>query len=299
MNQFNPAVQKIISYILLLWVFGTVACKKCDDPNNPDCPNYCEGRPEVSADFTMHEISGQGNCSLPDDFEKLPDIETNTVNDLSLVRFTAKQNLDEYYWLIGAETLKTKSVFRAYFPRGKSVPITLIGYRNPDKRCHPNDDGWDTVTKYLYCLDAEESLAPKGPDYRNLCMGWFNGYNTSNKNDTFTFGFHFFATTKSGFPNDTFTSTYFVNIPVRGKDSKVNPVDFSTFKGGYNANSTCIEPLGKADSTGYLYVEGTMFTLDSGASITFDYQYRTNRFSPQTGWVSKIHRDKFIGKRIK
>lgn len=274
-------------------ILSTPACKKCKDPSNPDCDNYdpCYGSSEVSADFRIFETRGQADCVIPD-------IESNTFTDLSFVRFTANQDLDEYHWIVGAETINSKSFIRRGFPRGISTAITLIGYREPNKRCHPADDGWDTVTKNIYCLDKIYSF--KEPIYDNICLGWYNGYNISNPSDTFTFGYGIYDNLirgSGGSGTDTFTLGYFENIPVKGLNSKSN----RQFPGGYlphgqTANSNCfsVGSGGFADSTGKLSVSGLMYTLDSGRSIRFEYKYYT-----ANGNITKHYENVFIGKKVK
>lgn len=284
----------IFRYFLMLttalMLLTTPACKKCKDPTNPDCDNYdpCFGSSEVSADFTIHEVTDGShidNCTPPV-------IESSIVNDLSFVKFTSKQDLDEYYWIVGSETIKSKSFSRMGFPRGKHTPITLIGYRTPNNRCYPNDDGWDTITKFIYCLEMNNDF--KEPIYTSLCYGWFNGYNISDKTDTFTMTYWFYDAQLQGF-SMIITTDYFINIPFKGARSDISTAPRSApFRGTTGANAICIQPRGAPDSTGFLHIEGIMYTLDSGHSITFDYKY-TTRIKGEL----KYNFNTFIGKRIK
>jgi hypothetical protein len=130
-------------------------CKEeCDDASNPECPNYvapvypCAGHSEVSADFTIEMNVYAGT---PVWYES-----DYCIADVNEVRITAL--LDDaisYTWILGLDTINTQQhVFN--FPAiyaGMSLPITLIVIAEPDTLCYPNDDGLDTITRYVTITD--------------------------------------------------------------------------------------------------------------------------------------------------
>ncbi len=83
----------------------------------------------------------------------------------------------EYTWIIGAETLHTRVVQRSGFPKGETIPITLIVKKTPNAMCFPNDDGIDTLVRYMHVLP--DSIPPRG-------YGVFRGTLDEAPLDTFT-----------------------------------------------------------------------------------------------------------------
>src|SRR5690606_9243363 len=78
--------------------------------------------------------------------------ETDTIFKDKNVRFTAKEKNAEYTWYMGTEIL-TDSVVQRYFGddlAGANLPITLVVKKQPNKLCFPNDDGYDSITKYIH-----------------------------------------------------------------------------------------------------------------------------------------------------
>lgn len=67
------------------------------------------------------------------------------------VRFRPKQDGGSYKWYISSEILETSEVIRFFCTptEGQTVPITLVHRKIPNKICFPNDDGYDSTTKYL------------------------------------------------------------------------------------------------------------------------------------------------------
>jgi hypothetical protein len=146
--------------------------KKCSDPTNPDCDNYnpCYGKKAVSAAFTIFE-----EVNVVPTFE-VPYYDTDTIT-MNQARFTALEEGAEYEWHIGSEILRTKSFTRSDFPQNQSIPVTLIVKKTPDTSCFPNDDGADTLTRYLWkCRFFDNSKL----------FGTFKGFFDNNKQDTAT-----------------------------------------------------------------------------------------------------------------
>ena len=128
--------------IYILFFFLAVSCKK--DKITPPAPDPCIGLQEVSADFTMEEMT-HANENLA------KYTNTDTIFSKKNVRFTAKEENAEYTWYIGTEVLHTRS-FTRYFGatlEGQSLPITLVVKKAANTSCFPMDDGYDSIVKYL------------------------------------------------------------------------------------------------------------------------------------------------------
>ncbi len=131
--------------LAMLLAMAASGCDRCDDPTNPECRNYdpCLVQGAVSAEFEMFE-NGFG---WP---EQLPVVgQINSCNTLVL---TASQDLDSYEWLIGLEPTprlgRTVTVTFECTPFNR-IAIRLIVKGQPNLACDPNDDGIDTVIKYV------------------------------------------------------------------------------------------------------------------------------------------------------
>jgi hypothetical protein len=148
--------------LLVLCLVGFGSCENCEDITNPECKNYdpCwEG--EVKASFTIME-QFSGNYTP---IRYFVPYDTDTINQY-LVEFAAPEGFNKYTWLIGSEVLNQQVVYRNNFPRGQTTPITLIVERTPNNICFPNDDGIDTLVRYMYrTLDRCEQLVD----------GWYIG----------------------------------------------------------------------------------------------------------------------------
>jgi hypothetical protein len=166
---------KYICLLLLVLAIGLGGqCKKkCYDPTNPQCEDYdpCYGKKKVSAQFTIQEAVANRSEQW-----KYYDTDTIFTDGAS---FAALEENAQYEWHIGADVLSTKKVTRTQFPRGQTIPITLIVTKAPDKSCFPNDRGRDSVTRWMYIT------APNEP---SKVYGSFKGHfgNSNNLKDTST-----------------------------------------------------------------------------------------------------------------
>ncbi|MEZ4775016.1 MAG: hypothetical protein R3D00_17665 [Bacteroidia bacterium] len=149
--------------IFLLLTALLTGCK-CDDPTNPECPNYCvdETNPEcpnynpcldkkpVSAAFEIREAFYLG---YPPDWETY---DTDTVVT-GLVEFYALEADAQYEWHIGSEVIRTRSVARSDFPPGNTT-IRLKVTKKPDIMCFPDDDGVDSLARTFFQKTGCNSL---------------------------------------------------------------------------------------------------------------------------------------------
>jgi hypothetical protein len=158
-------IKLLVSISVLIFILNS--CEKEPVENPCEC-----GQKPVSANFTITETRGWPDWLIAD-FEPY---DTDTIMFGSAV-FTALEEDATYTWLIGIETLQDKVVERSGFPEGQAVPITLIIEKTPDNECFPNDDGRDTLTRYLYKAESR---------CESLIQGEYHGALVSNPQDTFT-----------------------------------------------------------------------------------------------------------------
>ena len=161
-----PPYSLIPLFLFVLFLF-LPGCRKCDDPTDPECPNYCvdetnpecpnydpcSGKSDVSAAFLMEEdVPWVFTDSLVFRY-----IDSDTSNSPH-VRFTALDPDATYEWYIGAGRY-SKQQFTLRFDEvqrdapGSTIPITLVTTRTPDAACFPNSTGKDTLTRYLTIMD--------------------------------------------------------------------------------------------------------------------------------------------------
>ena len=107
--------------------------------------NPCDGANEVNGNFIIEEMTTVNtNFALY--------TITDTIYKNKSVRFTALEDDAEYTWYIGTEVLHTKEVTR-YFSdtwSGVNIPITLVTKKKSNKLCFPDDDGYDSITKFFH-----------------------------------------------------------------------------------------------------------------------------------------------------
>lgn len=137
---------KHILYLLFFALTFLTSCHK-EQAILPNGLNGCDCSHEVSAEFLMEEMT-EANIN----FARYTDTDTIYPKN---VRFTAKEEGAEYTWYIGAEVLSSKTVTRFFSNAliGQTLPITLVVKKNPNAICFPNDDGYDSITKYLTIVE--------------------------------------------------------------------------------------------------------------------------------------------------
>jgi len=133
----------LLTTLILLTIL--TACHK-DQPeinNTPTDP--CSFAKEVSADFTMEEY-GWNSKRLS---------ETDTMYSGMNLLFTALDSNAEYTWYIGAEVITDRSFYRNFGSSliGQTLPMHLVVKKDPNLICLPNDDGYDSITKYITIID--------------------------------------------------------------------------------------------------------------------------------------------------
>lgn len=158
-------IKLLISISVLVLILNSCGKEPVENP--------CEcGQKPVTANFTVTETRGWPDWLIA----KFEPYDTDTLMFGTTI-FTALEEDANYTWLIGIETLHDKIVERSGFPDGQTIPITLIVEKTPDNECFPDDDGRDTLTRYIY--QAESSC-------ESVIQGDYHGYLESNSQDTFT-----------------------------------------------------------------------------------------------------------------
>ncbi|MFN5982382.1 MAG: hypothetical protein ACK479_02875 [Fluviicola sp.] len=134
---------KITLYLLFFALAFLTSCHK-EKAILPNGLADCGCAEETSADFFMEEES-----------VNVPSVayytDTDSIQRNKNVRFKVKQDGGTFKWYIGSEILETPEVTRFFGAStvGLTVPITLVHKRKPNKICFPNDDGYDSIVKYL------------------------------------------------------------------------------------------------------------------------------------------------------
>ncbi len=155
--------------------FGLQHCKDeplCNDPSNPQCPNYnpCYGKKSVTADFEMSQMFA---VVTPDYLDKFnPDIAFE--RDRIGFRPIGLDTATKYTWLLGSEIITEPSFERNFANTQQTgennIQITLIIEKKPNLICFPNDDGRDTITKHIRFVESPCEYLTSG-DFKVLFEG--------------------------------------------------------------------------------------------------------------------------------
>jgi len=177
---FNSLVLKIVAPFLLL-TLCFAACKK--EQPGMDPTHQCDCAKEVSADFKMGEKYGESFIELDTIAMPVYYADGNPSNfgyqNTVYVYFSADvKNAISYEWQVGNNsTVQTVKDFGLYFNDTiGTIPVRLIVHAQPNLICYPDDDGIDTVVKYL-------TIRTVLPD---PLAGKYYGYNTNDPGNYFT-----------------------------------------------------------------------------------------------------------------
>ncbi|MFZ5971553.1 MAG: hypothetical protein ACOYXA_08160 [Bacteroidota bacterium] len=160
-------MKRTLARIALVGVVTAMAqLTGCD--NDPD---PCMRKKMVGGSFTMGErITNYGGVDTL--------IVSDTVITENFVVFKADSDYVSYEWKIGDDprTFDTKEVTLRFMQPETTVPIRLIAKWAPDKQCFPEDDGVDTVYRYLTVVDKK----------LNPIFGKYRGALVSNPQNVYT-----------------------------------------------------------------------------------------------------------------
>lgn len=178
MNKRIGIIASVFLAVLLV-VFG---CKKIEQPflgSNLDCS--CAK--EVNAEFKMGEKFGEQFIELDTIAMPINYFDGNPANfgyiNTVYVYFSANtDNAISYEWQVGSNSIsQTTKDFGLYFTDTiGTIPVRLIVRAKPNLMCFPDDDGIDTIVKYLTIRNVL-------PD---PLKGKYYGYNTNDPSNYFT-----------------------------------------------------------------------------------------------------------------
>jgi hypothetical protein len=275
-NNYSQYILKAFGIISISVFVFMASCKKeepkpcpvaCEDPANPDCPNYdpCYTVEEVSADFDI--LEGIANV-IPwnDSFTVISE-----VSSFGMIKFKAKQENNLHYtWFIGSETITdVNEVSRLFLTPnvtpGTVISITLVVEGEPNIECFPNDDGIDTVTKSFKLVEA--------------CEYWVNGtfrgaWADEQSTDSFNVRFEFID--KSGINCSSLRVWNLTNQVQCDSIATGFGIPTNTTLLAFEPGTICSEPYGSI-STGQMQY----FIEDNSVSI----EYLFSRWDPVTQTV--------------
>ena len=150
---------KTTTFIVLSFVLLLASCRK-EQPAiaEVEAEEPCDCATEVSAEFDILERFGNfGGAEL---------IFTPTDNILGdkNVKFSAREEDATYTWYIGTEVLDTKDFLRFFSAQlvNTTIPISLVVEKKPNKLCFPDDDGRDSITRYMTVFDECDTSVMEG-----------------------------------------------------------------------------------------------------------------------------------------
>jgi hypothetical protein len=167
-------------FMSIILIMSCNKCKeRCDDPTNPECPNYvapdnndpCAGVETTNSDFIMYQSLLPGTTQ---------DTLIQFYHDCmwgKAITLHAIQDSAEYHWIIGTNHYYSRDVtFQIGFEFvNQEIPLTLIINRSPNLACYPEDIGADTTIK---------SVMPKNSCEASI-WGKYYGAWMSNPSDSF------------------------------------------------------------------------------------------------------------------
>lgn len=155
-KQFKYKQIGIISSVFLSLLLVVLGCKKIEQPDMSTVTDPCDCAKEVSADFDILE---------PLDFGlEMRLVKTDNVISGKSIIFKATENDAEYKWYVGADVENDQEIDRYFIPslEGSTIPITLVVKKKPNYICFPNDDGYDSITKYMKVVSRSDSSVMEG-----------------------------------------------------------------------------------------------------------------------------------------
>ncbi len=198
-------IMKQLLYFILFASALLTSCRKEQPSMNEN--NNCDCAKEVSANFQMGEKFGEefvelDTIAMPISYYDGNPANFGYQNDV-YVYFSANiKNAISYEWQVGANSItQSTKDFGLYFSDTiGTIPVRLIVHAKPNLICFPNDDGVDTVVKYLTIRNVQ-------PD---PLTGKYSGYNTNDPAHVFTIEID---TTRINVPTSPFG--YYVGLGIK------------------------------------------------------------------------------------
>lgn len=241
--------------MMLLAVFSQFGCEPdaqpCEDFHNPKCVNYidCSMFPETTAKFKGFQVWLENHGDFSNEYA------SDTLMYGEMYFQADCSDCDQYKWKLGYERtehsgryLDTRFGEDNYPQRflGQPLPLRLAVHRTVPAngiRCHPNDNGWDTITRQIVIMDGAWDQRP----YK----GVFEGYMTNDPANVFRIE----VDTTMPPPLESNTETYII-------------------KNWNNRDTTLLISTSDIRHYGYRYFAGRGFTtdnshVDTSSSATF------------------------------
>lgn len=145
-------MRQLFFYSTLLFLVAVASCKKdddisecpCDDPSNPECPNYdpCLLENRITANFKIYDDVFSGGPNSDQWFE-------DDVLYGGRIKFEAVEQDANYKWYLGQETLEGTEyheVVKTLFDLNPGTySAALRVQKEPNLQCFPNDTGIDST----------------------------------------------------------------------------------------------------------------------------------------------------------
>lgn len=176
-------------FLVFLWS----GCKKdspCNDPLNPECPNYdkCLTAVRTDAEFGFFRRSFSGDFSIFLPYRDTIPIAQNSSGSIRLFFRASDTNMSSYEWKVGLDPRTfADSVFSLDFSNVSGWINVSLTTRNQrfDSQCFPGDSGKVTVNKGIffkpYTLEHDTSWVEHIPIF-----GTYAGYDEHNPQDSFS-----------------------------------------------------------------------------------------------------------------
>jgi len=260
------------SIVILAVLFLSGCCKECSDPTNPDCENYdpCHNSEPANADFTINEQINNTDFYY----------ESDTIYRINGTLFKPKYEADSITWILGAETLHQKELFRKGYPLG-SIEVTMIAKMNPSS-CLTEEQRIDTVTKQFFVLPSP-SIIDSNASKSSPWWGTWEGYNTDNPNDKFTVSWGYIQ--ESTIPGEFLSYMDFAGLP---KGIKKQLPFYGRHKSRASSISVRIGYNALVMTTPGQHWDFTGFGLEAigyrkGSQVTIEYSYND---TPYQRWLN-------------
>jgi len=148
-------MKKTLLLTILILLTILTACHKDQPEMNSNVTNPCNVVNEVNAEFTMAE-----KTSLLLNYSENQFTITDTIYGGKSVRFTALEKNADYTWYIGNEIIHEQEFVRNFDVSlvGQTLPMHLVVKKEPNLKCFPMDDGYDSITKYLTIVEATDAF---------------------------------------------------------------------------------------------------------------------------------------------
>lgn len=169
---------------ITIFLLTISSCKrKCYDTNNPDCENYdpCYGATEANADFTIYELIGE--IKTKDTMMT----EADTIYGNNMIYCVPKHQNDSFIWEIGAETIKSRTFIREYFPADQYISVKLIAKKNSS--CLSEKMQSDTIIKKFYVKSLYKTQNDTNSAFESPFWGTWKGKHVDSDEDDFMVSF--------------------------------------------------------------------------------------------------------------